>query len=442
MAPLETSKQRFVEQAFREAAHNFGFREIITPTFEMVELFKAKSGPAIVEEMFDFTDKSGRHLALRPEFTASIMRFYLSDLRNEPKPIKLSTIGNCFRYEEPQKGRFREFAQWNCEIIGAPSVQADAEIIAVAVAGLRKVGLKQIETRVGNIGMLRSFLKFPPEEQAVILHLLDKRRMDELKLKLEGLGSGNLHSFLSSVISLKGGPSVLDKAEKMFGETGKDSIDYLRSLGDQLSLYGIEDFVYDLGVVRGLDYYTGMVFEIDSPNLGAEKQVGGGGSYSLTEVLGGPAIFTTGFAMGIDRVVLSAVEEGVEMMPRPLDAFVVPIGEPMRRKGYEILQILREAGFSADIDLMGKGPSKNLEYANSIGARHVVIIGVKEESKGVVALRDMQTGDQVDVPIKDMVAAMKGLPVKKKVIKTRKKRRPPKKVKATRKKKRSRAKKA
>jgi len=149
LTPSEIVKQRYVEKAFREASEICGFKEIQTPTFETVELFKAKSGPEIVDEMFTLVDKGGRELALRPEFTASIIRFFLSDLRNEPKPLKLFNIGNCFRYEEPQKGRYREFWQWNCEIIGAPYLSSDAEIIATSLAGLQRVGIKQIETRIG-----------------------------------------------------------------------------------------------------------------------------------------------------------------------------------------------------------------------------------------------------------------------------------------------------
>jgi len=406
--PSETAKQRYVERALRRTAETFGFREILTPTFENAELFKAKSGPGILDEMFAFKDKSGRELALRPEFTASVIRFYLSDLRSEPKPLKVFTIGNCFRYEEPQRGRYREFWQWNCEIIGASSIESDAEIIALAVAGLKQVGLKQIETRIGHIGMLSSYLKFPPKEQATLLHLLDKKRMEDLKVELERLGAGDLYEPVSSVARLKGGPPVLDQAESLLGESAKESVKYLRELGEQLSLYGVKDFAYDLGVVRGLDYYTGMVFEIDSPNLGAEKQVGGGGAYSLTDVLGGEPASQTGFAIGMDRVVLSAEEEGVSMKPQPIVAYVVPIGQSMRARAFEILMQLRSAGLSADIDLIGRGPSKNLDYANAIGARHCVLVGEKEAAKGLVAIRDMETGQQTDVAISEIETALRG----------------------------------
>ena len=412
-APVDTAKHRFVEQALRRTAESFGFREILTPTFEMVELFKAKSGPAIVDEMFTFTDKGGRELALRPEFTASVIRFYLSDLRSEPKPLKIFTAGNCFRYEEPQRGRYREFFQWNCEIIGAPSLEADAEIIALADAGLKGVGVKKTETRIGHIGMLRKFLDFPPEVQARLLHLLDKKRFQDLEKEMTHLGADDKSDVVSSVAMLKGGSEVLDQAERLLGDAARDSVEYLRRLGGQLALYGINDFVYDLGVVRGLDYYTGMVFEIDSPNLGAEKQVGGGGAYSLTDVLGGEPAISTGFAIGIDRVVLSAEQEGVKMGPRRLDVYVIPIGPNTRVKAFEITRQLRQSGLNADIDLVGRGPSKNLDYANLAGALHCVLIGEKEAARGLVALRDMQSGEQTEVSISNLVGALRAGPVTK-----------------------------
>jgi histidyl-tRNA synthetase len=406
--PLQAASHRFVDQAFRRTAEAFGFREVLTPTFENVELFKAKSGPGILEEMFTFKDKGGRDLALRPEFTASIIRFYNAELRSEPKPLKVFTLGNCFRYEEPQMGRYREFWQWNCEIIGAPSLESDSDVIALADAGLKQVGLKKTELRIGHIGMLRKFLAFPPQDQAALLHLLDKKRFADLRTTLTQIGGGDLYDVVSAVAQLKGGPEVLDRAQSLIGQAANESVDYLRKLGGQLALYGIKDFVYDLGIVRGLDYYTGMVFEIDSPNLGAEKQVGGGGAYTLTDVLGGEATSSTGFAIGMDRVVLSAGQEGVKMAPRALDAYIIPIGQSMRTKAFEIVMHLRMAGLCADVDLMGRGPSKNLDYANSVKARTSVLIGEKEAAKGVVALRDMESGKQTEVSVQDLIVTLKG----------------------------------
>src|SRR6058998_2908966 len=161
-----------------------------------------------------------------------------------------------------------------------------------------------------------------------------------------------------------------------------------------------------MGVVRGLDYYTGMVFEIDSPNLGAEKQVGGGGAYRLAEVFGGEPVAQTGFALGLDRLVMAAEAEGTLEAPRPLDAYIVPVGDTARRRAIQVLTSLRAAGLGADIDLVGRGPSKNLDYANAIGARYAVLLGEKELKAARATVRDMASGVQREVALADLADAI------------------------------------
>ena len=402
--PEEMARRRAVEGILRDAAHRFGFREVSTPTIEHLDLFTTKSGPGIVNELYAFKDKGGRDLALRPEFTASIVRFYLSELRNLPKPIKVYSVGNVFRYEEPQKGRYREFTQFNAEIIGAPALQGDAEVVALAIECLRSVGVRDIHLRIGHIGMLRAFLKLPPEDQGKILHWLDKRDFTALKAELTRLGLERLEAPLRQYIELTGGPEVLDKGAKLLAGVGTEGFVYLKALAARLKLYGVEHLTFDLGVVRGLDYYTGMVFEVDSPNLGAEKQVMGGGAYTLAEVFGGEPVPQTGFAFGLDRIVLAAAAEGVQLPVPRLDCYVIPIGEPMQTKALEILQTLRRGGVSADIDLLGRGPSKNLDYANAIRARIAVLVGEAELRKGRVAVKDLDSGKQEELTLEGLIA--------------------------------------
>ena len=409
--PEDMAKRRFVESRFVQLAESFGFREVSTPTFESLELFTAKSGPGIVRELYAFKDQGGRDLALRPEFTASILRFYVGDLRSRPKPLKVYCTGNAFRYEEPQKGRYREFFQCDAEIIGGAPLPSDAEALALAIRTMRAIGLKQVKARIGNIGILRGYLPFAPADQAVVLHSLDKRNFAMLDDELKRLGRTELSKPLRQVIELAGGESVLDQAAKILGATAKEGLDYLRSLARLLEAYGISksDYAFDLGVVRGLDYYTGMVFEIDSPNLGAEKQVGGGGAYSLAEVFGGERVAQTGFALGLDRLVMAADAEKTIPMARPLDAFIVPIGEGSQKRAVEILTTLRAAGLGADIDLLGRTPSKNLDYANAIGARFAVLLGERELKAGKASLRNMKTGTQREIVVAELVDAIRDL---------------------------------
>ena len=399
--PEEMAKRRFVESAFVRTAESFGLREIQTPIFESLDLFTAKSGPGVVEELYAFKDKGGREVALRPEFTASILRFYVAELRSLPKPVKVYCYGPAFRYEEPQKGRYREFGQVDAEIIGGATLASDAEVLALAIGTMRAIGLKRIRARIGHIGMLRAYLSVGPEDQATVLHALDKKNFQILDAELARLGLTDLADPLKRLVALRGDAGVLAEAQGILGGKGGEGFEYLRRLADQLAAYGVtpSEYEFDMGVVRGLDYYTGMVFELDSPNLGAEKQVGGGGAYSLAEVFGGEAVFQTGFALGVDRLVMAAEAEGVFGASTGPDAYVVPIGEATRARALEIVTSLRAAGLRADVDLVGRGPSKNLDYANAIHARYAVLVGERELRAEKVSLRDLASGEQREVPV-------------------------------------------
>jgi histidyl-tRNA synthetase len=407
--PDDMAKRRRVEAGFTRLADSFGFREVGTPILESLELFAAKSGPGIVNELYAFKDKAGRDLALRPEFTASILRFYVNDLRSEPKPLKLYATGPAFRYEEPQKGRHREFHQLNAEIIGGAPLPSDAEVLALAIGTMRAIGLRQVKARIGHVGILRGFLPFGPADQAVVLHALDKRNVPMLEAELGRLGHADLAKPLTQMIGLTGDAKVLDEARDVLGGAGRDGFEYLRRLAEALHGYGVtpSEYAFDMGVVRGLDYYTGMVFEIDSPNLGAEKQVGGGGAYTLAEAFGGEPVPQTGFALGLDRLVMAADAEGTQPAPPALDAYVIPIGEAVRGRAVEIATSLRAAGLRVDLDLVGRGPSKNLDYANAIRARHAVIVGERELKGGAVAVRDMSTGEQREVSLHTLADALR-----------------------------------
>jgi histidyl-tRNA synthetase len=394
--PAEMARRRAVEQAMRDTCHRFGFGEVVTPTFEQSELFTLRSGEAIVDEMYVFKDKGDREMALRPEITASVIRFFVNEMSNLPKPLKLYYVGNCFRYENPQSGRYREFFQLGAELIGNENPETDAEVISLAVESLRATGLQDFNVRIGHIGILKSLVLDGIDDRSLagnVLRMIDKGDFDTLAQTLETNGvAGDLMGSITSIAGTKGGVDVLESVDE------SKANEHLKELFEILKLQGLDDCQLDLGIVRGLDYYSGMVFEIDAPRLGAEKQVLGGGSYTLSELFGGEPVFSTGFAIGIDRVMLAL--EAEKELPEyvPLDAYVVPTEDAMRRYAFAIVSKMRAKGLRADVDLMRRSMSKNLKYASSMGARYVVIVGKDEMAKRSVTLRDMKSGEQTLVP--------------------------------------------
>jgi len=403
--PDEMARRRRALEKMRETALNFGFREIQMPTFEELELFTKKSGPGIIEELYAFKDKGGRDIALRPEMTAQVMRFYVSDLSSLPKPLKLFYYGPCFRYENPQSGRFREFFQFGAEIAGANTPETDAEVIALASAIIAAVGLKGFTIRIGYIGVLRNMLselKLSGAEIAAALHFLDKNDVEGFNLfaSQKSISKETIERILS-IRNLKGDIEILDDLNDGAAK------DYLKEIARSLSFLRVGKFQIDLGIIRGLDYYTGMVFEIDAPSLGAEKQICGGGSYDLVPLFGGEQVFTTGFALGFDRVLMAAENEGFPQIVDELDVYVIPVGDSAREKALGIVATLRNAGLSVDYDLMRRSLSKNMKYASLAKAKQVIIAGEKELAKGTVTLRDMKSGDQKEIKIESLIEEMK-----------------------------------
>jgi len=403
--PAEMHRRRKVEQAMRDACTRAGFGEIVTPTFEHSELFTTRSGQGVIDEMYVFKDKGDREMALRPEITASVIRFYVNELSTLPKPLKLYYVGNCFRYENPQSGRYREFFQLGAELIGTKTPETDAEVIALAVNCIRAVGLEDYVVRVGHIGILKSLVKAEVKDEKVaaeVLRMLDKEDFDAMGDMFDAKDlPRSLFDRIVTMAETKGGVEVLDTLES------SEATDHLREVFSVLKLYGIDDCQVDLGIVRGLDYYTGMVFEIDAPRLGAEKQIMGGGSYTLSELFGGEPIFSTGFAIGLDRVVLASEAERPKDEFVPLDVYVVPVGEEMRRYAFGLVARLRSQGLRADVDIMRRSLSKNLKYASAVGTRFAVIVGKEEMAKRSVTVRDMRSGEQRLVLVDEVAEAVK-----------------------------------
>ena len=402
--PDEMEKRRFYENELRNVAKKFGFREVETPIFEDAELFILRSGPNVLKELYAFKDKGDREIALRPEMTAPAIRMFVNNMSNDPKPIKIFYFGQCFRYERPQSGRYREFFQFGAELIGSATPETDAEVISMAASMIKALGLNEYKIRIGHIGVLRQRIAdigVPKERTAEVLQKLDKKLYEEARPLLEEMGvSGSDIDGVFELTETVGGIDVLDRVP---GDAG----DYLRQVVGYLSAMGVNDIELDLGVVRGLDYYTGMVFEAEAPSLGAEKQICGGGSYTLSELFGGEKVFSTGFAIGFDRILLAMEKEGKVYEPKGVDAYVLAVSEDMKLKAAEVVASLRSSGVSSDIDIMGRKMGKALKYASAIRARYAVIVGAKEMEEGSVTLRDMSTGEQKLVKVEDLASEIK-----------------------------------
>jgi len=402
--PEEMETRRYYEAMMRSACVSHGFREVQTPIFEHTELFTTKSGPGIIEEMYAFKDKGDREICLRPELTASVIRFFVNDLTNYPRPLKMFYYGPCFRYERPQAGRYREFYQFGAEAIGSATPEMDAEVIGLAASILEKTGLKDYKIRVGHIGLLKGMLKaagVEGDKALPVLQKLDKKMYDEARPLMDAAGmSAEAIDKIISTTKVTGPISVLKDYDG-------DAKAYLEEVFEILGHYGFKNLEIDLGVVRGLAYYTGIVFEVDAPKLGAEKQICGGGSYSLSELFGGEKVFSTGFAIGFDRTLLALEKEGVVPKKFKVKAYVVPVSDSTRKKAYEITALLRREGVSADMDLMRRNLGKNFKYADAAGVENVIIVGEKEMESNSVNVRDMSTGDQILVPISELAAKLK-----------------------------------
>ncbi len=412
--PDEMRKRMATDREMRAVFERYGYREIATPTIENMNLFTMKSGKEIIEETYAFEDKSKRKLALRPELTAPAMRFYMEKLRMSPKPLKIYYFGNCFRYDRPQKGRYREFWQMGCELIGTDRPEAIAELIALAYHVLKETGLKDINLRIGHLDLLNRQVDgilslFPPagsaksenkDKKDEIFRLIDKKDYDGVKN--EFIASGVTKEKTTEFMDFLQSSNIQD-VKKYSEESGLDQ--ELKRYEEVISLlkeFGVNTIETAMEIARGLDYYKGIVFEIDAPSLGAEKQICGGGEYSLLPLLGGDNTPTAGFALGFDRIVLALEKEGYNFPPSKKPVYLHPIGDKMRKEAVSLARKLRGRGVLLDMDLMGRSPQKSLQYANRIGAKSVIIMGPDEWVRGMVTIKNMETGEQKEVKVEKL----------------------------------------
>jgi histidyl-tRNA synthetase len=374
-----------------------GYEPIATPVFEDTDLFErgvGKSTDIVRKEMFTFEDKGGRSLTLRPEGTASICRAYLEHgMQKLAQPVKLSYLGPFFRHERPQAGRYRQFHQLGAECIGTDSPAADAEVIMLLADILAELGVPEVELRLGSLGSLearRAYL----EDLKAHLHAHEGELSKDVR---ERIDINPLRAFDSDDEGTRGvmasAPTIVDRLE------GEDA-EHFATVRALLDASGVA-YVVDPTLVRGLDYYTRTIFSFVCDRLGAQSEIGGGGRYDgLVEQLGGAPTPAVGFAAGIERILLALDEE---QPAAGRDAFVAVAEEGQRSRATSLAAELRRAGFSAEIDLGGRGLKGQLKHANRIGARRVVIL----EADGA-QLRDMETGEQRAVDPGNLVEEMKG----------------------------------
>lgn len=390
--PDDMEARRTVEQRLRESARRWGYREVATPVFEELELFTLRSGEGIVEEMYVFEDKGGRKMALRPEITAPVLRMYVNEARVWPKPLRWCYFADCFRYERPQKGRYRQFWQFGVEQIGADSAISDAEVIMLASDLLECTGVT-FSLQIGHLSFMRQLLAgIETGVQRRVRQFLDKKEYRELTVFLEEQEKGDLAGQLTALVESRSPGEAFDICG---GIPEKDRILETFRLLDQAGIR----YTLNAGIARGLDYYTGIVFEGFAENLGAENQIMGGGGYRLAHLFGGDDVPSCGFAIGFDRVMVSRGEVARE---KELVIGVVHTAEG-RGRALEVARAFRDAGIRTEIDLTDRGMGAQIAHASRV-ADFVVIIGGREATSGHVTIKDLRSGSQKVLALDEAVA--------------------------------------
>ena len=410
--PAEMGRRLAFEKICEDVASCYGFQRVATPTFERLELFTAKSGDGIIEQLYAFKDRSDRDLTLRPELTAPVMRMIAEKRGQIPKPARYSYFGPCFRYEESKRGRYREFWQYGCEVIGAPSPLTEAEVVAVACAILTETGLKDWQLKIGHVGILNDILNnlgLSGDTKSAAMRLLDKGDFEGLTASgIDGEAVQNLQT----LSQLNGGAETLAGAREIISSMGVESeaLDQLEEMLSALSALGANppSLVVDLTVARGLDYYTGMVFEVLVESLGGEGQVCGGGSYRLFHLFDLDELDPCcGFGMGFDRVLLAlenqAQSEGSdEVVPGENSGPGTLAVIPFNVENSEVLPLvgeLRSIGQPVALELRSRKTGRSLAWADASGATYVMVVGPRDLESGDVTIKRLSDGVEVKCAI-------------------------------------------
>jgi histidyl-tRNA synthetase len=403
--PPRSERILAVREALAAPLRLAGYGYVETPVFEDTELFKrgvGESTDVVSKEMYTFPDKAGRSLTLRPEGTASVVRAVLQhNLHNGRLPVKLWYSGSQFRYERAQKGRYRHFWQVGAEALGAEDPALDAELILLGVRGFASLGLTQVKLLINSLGdktcrpayrgALQEFLRGLDldDDTRARVEINPLRVLDDKRPEVQA--------------QLTGAPLVVDH----LCEACKAYHEEVRAL---LIAEGVA-FEDDPRLVRGLDYYTRTTFEFVHGGLGSQSAVGGGGRYDgLSEMLGGPPLPSVGWALGVDRTFLAMEAEGLldEAAPGRVQVYGVPLGDDARRRMFQLVTELREAGISADMAFGGKGVKGAMKGADRSGAGIALILGERDLAAQAVQVKDLNTAEQTEVPLAQVVDVLKG----------------------------------
>ena len=397
--PSESYKWQVVERLFLDTAKLYGFGEIRIPTFEDKRLFIRSVGDTtdvVQKEMYTFTDQGGRELALRPEGTAGVNRAVIeSGLINGALPVKLSYALSCFRAEKPQAGRMREFHQLGMELFGSASPSADAEIIAFVNNFFGLLNIQNISLEINSIGCPTCRKEYHAALRAYFESKKDQLcetclgRLEKNPLRILDCKNPECHEIA------KDAPVVLD----YLCDDCRAHFEGLKKRLDALNI----PYTVNPRIVRGLDYYVRTVFEFVSGDLGAQSTVCGGGRYDgLLGSLGGADQPGIGYAMGVERLLMVMKAQGIEIPePDPCDLYIGSIGEEAAIRALSLVSSLREEGFSAECDIVGRSVKAQMKYADKIDARYSMILGDNELAENQARLKNMQTGETVDIALDD-----------------------------------------
>lgn len=392
--PKDIYKWLTVEKIARETAESFGFEEIRIPTFENTDLFMRSVGETtdvVQKEMYTVTAKETK-FTLRPEGTAGTIRAMLQNgLLNEALPQRVFYILSCFRHERPQAGRLREFHQFGLEMAGSADPCADAEVISLAKTLIERLGLKNIELYINSIGCPECRSKYHEALRAYFNEYEDELcETCSTRLKKNPMRILDCKSPICNNIA-KDAPLILD----YLCDECRDHFEKLKTYLDNLKI----EYKINPKIVRGLDYYTKTVFEFVTTEIGAQGTVCGGGRYDgLIQQLGGQHVPALGFAMGIERLLLIMEKQGCSYLtPKKCDLYIATIGEAALVKAMSLSKELREYGFRAEYDLVGRGLKAQMKYANKIGAAFTMVLGDNELETKKAKLKEMSKGEEIEV---------------------------------------------